>query len=157
MTVQLIQFCPSLHLLQSFFQSIACMYLTKRWMAITVSIYRKTFLQSVDPKQPKNIKFSLWSVCWPISDCNVHCQCSLSAIDSHIKSSYNHGRILRGGVHLPWDCFAPPLRIFAPPLKIHAPPLGKVSMTGAKIMNCLYTVVWQEFDTCYIQYPCAIS
>jgi hypothetical protein len=24
--------------------------------------YRKTFLRSVDPKQPKNVKFSLWSI-----------------------------------------------------------------------------------------------
>jgi hypothetical protein len=33
-----------------------------------------------------------------------------------------------GGAHLPWDRYAPPLRIFAPPLKSHAPPLGEVSM-----------------------------
>jgi hypothetical protein len=33
-----------------------------------------------------------------------------------------------GGAHLPWDRFAPPLRIFAPPLKRCAPSLGKVSM-----------------------------
>jgi hypothetical protein len=38
-------------------------YLTQRWMAITVSIsQKKTFLWSVDPKQSKNVKFSLWSM-----------------------------------------------------------------------------------------------
>ena len=34
----------------------------QRWMAITVSILQKKFLRSVDPKQPKNVKFSLWSI-----------------------------------------------------------------------------------------------
>ena len=43
---------------QSFFQNI-----THRWMAITVSILqKKLFWRSVDPKQPKNVKFSLWSI-----------------------------------------------------------------------------------------------
>ena len=37
------------------------------------------------------------------------------------------GEVL-GGAHLPWDRFAPPLRIFAPHLKSRAPPLGKISM-----------------------------
>ena len=42
MTVQLIQICPSLQLLQSFFQNIALKgYLTQRWLAITVSILQK--------------------------------------------------------------------------------------------------------------------
>jgi hypothetical protein len=32
-------------------------------LAITVSILqKKTYLRSVDPKQPKNVKFSLWSI-----------------------------------------------------------------------------------------------
>jgi hypothetical protein len=64
MTVQLIQFCPSLQLLQSFFQKIALKgYLTQRWIAITVSILQKNFLTKCrPPKQPKNVKFSLWSV-----------------------------------------------------------------------------------------------
>jgi hypothetical protein len=60
MTAQLIQFCPSLQLLQSFFQNIALKwYLTQRCIAISVSILQKTFLRSVDPKQQKNVKFSL--------------------------------------------------------------------------------------------------
>jgi hypothetical protein len=63
MTIQLIQFCPSLQLLQSFFRNIALKeYLTQRWMAITVSILQKKLLQSVDPKQPNNVQFSLWSI-----------------------------------------------------------------------------------------------
>jgi hypothetical protein len=68
MTVQLIQFCPSLQLLQSFFQNIALKgYSTQRWMAIDTEMngwqfYRKTFLRSVVPKQPKNVEFWLWSI-----------------------------------------------------------------------------------------------
>ena len=49
-------------------------------------------------------------------------------LTSFIEFGFNHGGILRGGVHLPWDRFAPPLRIFAPALKSHPRLLGKVSM-----------------------------
>jgi hypothetical protein len=49
MTVQLIQFCLSLQLLQSFFQNIALKgYLTHR-MTITVSILQENFLMKCRP------------------------------------------------------------------------------------------------------------
>jgi hypothetical protein len=32
-----------------------------KWLS-TFQFYRKTFLRTVDPKQPKNVKFSLWSI-----------------------------------------------------------------------------------------------
>jgi hypothetical protein len=52
MTVQRIQFCPSLQLLQSFIALKG--YLTQRWMAISLfQFYRKTFLWNVDPKNQK--------------------------------------------------------------------------------------------------------
>ena len=35
----------------------------------------------------------------------------------------SQGRILEGGAHLPWDDFAPLLKISAPPLRTFAPPL----------------------------------
>jgi hypothetical protein len=58
MTVQLIQFCPSLQLLQSFFQNIALKgYLMNGFHCFNFT--EKTFLRSVDPKQPKNVKFPL--------------------------------------------------------------------------------------------------
>jgi hypothetical protein len=55
MTVQLIEFCPSLQLLQSFFQNIAL-----KWQYHGFNFTEKTFLRSVDPMamQPKNVKFS---------------------------------------------------------------------------------------------------
>jgi hypothetical protein len=57
MTVQLIQFCPSLQLLQSFFQNIALKgYLTQRWMAITVSILQKNFLTTCRPWATKTFQ-----------------------------------------------------------------------------------------------------
>ena len=64
MTVQLIQFRPSLKLLQIFFQNITLKgYLTQRWIAITVSILHKNFLAKCRHyKQPKNVKFLLWSI-----------------------------------------------------------------------------------------------
>ena len=50
MTVQLIQFCPSLQLLQSLFQNIALKgYLTRDELAITVSILQKNFLTKCKP------------------------------------------------------------------------------------------------------------
>ena len=54
----------------------------------------------------------------------------LDLVQVRLSRGCKNGRILRGGVHLPRDRFAPPLRIFAPPLKNHALPLGlgKVSM-----------------------------
>jgi hypothetical protein len=63
MTVQPIQFCPSLQLLQSFFQNIALKgYLTRdRWLSL-FQFYRKTLLRNVDPKQPKSVKLSLRSI-----------------------------------------------------------------------------------------------
>jgi hypothetical protein len=53
-----------IQLLQSFFQNIALKgYLTQRQMAITFSILQKNFLTKCGPyKQPKNVKFSLWSI-----------------------------------------------------------------------------------------------
>jgi hypothetical protein len=58
MTVQLIQFCPSLQLLQSSFQNIALKEYLHRdeWLSL-FQFYRKTFLRSVDPKQPKMLNF----------------------------------------------------------------------------------------------------
>ena len=60
MTVQRIQFCPSLQLLHSFFQNIALKGTSHNdeWLSL-FQFWRKTFLRSVDPKQPKNVKFSL--------------------------------------------------------------------------------------------------
>jgi poly(3-hydroxyalkanoate) synthetase len=59
MTVQLIQFRPSLQLLQSFFQDIALKgYLTQRQMAITFSILQKNFLTKCGPYIISNQKMS---------------------------------------------------------------------------------------------------
>ena len=59
--------CPSLQLLQSFFQNIAlngCWH-RDEWL-LPFQFYRKTFLRSIEmlwnPKQPNNVKFSLWSI-----------------------------------------------------------------------------------------------
>jgi hypothetical protein len=63
MTKQLIQFCPSLQLLQSFFQNIALKgCVTQKWMSVTVSILQKNTLTKCRPWATKNVKFSLWSV-----------------------------------------------------------------------------------------------
>jgi hypothetical protein len=60
MTVWL-QSCPSLQLLQSFFQNIALKgYLTQRWMATLSQFYRKNVLTKCRPSA--TIKFSLWSI-----------------------------------------------------------------------------------------------
>jgi hypothetical protein len=50
-----------LPLLQSFFQNIALKgYLTQKWIGLSLfNFTEKTFLQSVDNKQPKNVKFDL--------------------------------------------------------------------------------------------------
>jgi hypothetical protein len=40
------------------FKTLHYMYLTQRWMTITVSVLQK----NLDAKQPKNVKFSLWSI-----------------------------------------------------------------------------------------------
>jgi hypothetical protein len=58
MTVQLIQVCPSLQLLQSFFQNLALNEHGDEWLSL-FQFYRKTFFRSVDPshpKQPINVK-----------------------------------------------------------------------------------------------------
>ena len=64
MTVQLIQFCPSL-LHYNYYKK----HCIKRVLETEMNGYRcfnfteKTFLRSVDPiKKPKNVKFSLWSI-----------------------------------------------------------------------------------------------
>ena len=59
MTVQLIQFCPLLQLQQRFFQNVALKGTSHRdeWLSL-FQFYRKTFLR-LDPKHPKNVKFSL--------------------------------------------------------------------------------------------------
>jgi hypothetical protein len=49
MTVQLIQYCPSLQLLQSSFQNIAL-------KDTEMNDYHCFNFKSVDPKQPKNVK-----------------------------------------------------------------------------------------------------
>jgi hypothetical protein len=62
MTVQLIKFCPLLQLLQRFFQNVALKGTSYRdeWLSL-FQFYRKTFLR-LDPKQAKNVKFSLSSI-----------------------------------------------------------------------------------------------
>jgi hypothetical protein len=61
-TVKLIQFCPSLQLLQRFFQNVALKGTSHRdeWLSL-FQFYRKTFLP-LDPKQAKNVKFLLSSI-----------------------------------------------------------------------------------------------
>jgi hypothetical protein len=49
MTVQLIQYCPSLQLLHD----------TEMNGYHRFNFTQKTFLRSIDPKQPKNVKFAL--------------------------------------------------------------------------------------------------
>ena len=62
MTVQLIQFCPFLQLRQRFFQNVALNGTSHRdeWLPL-FQFYRGTFLR-LDPKQAKNVKFSLSSI-----------------------------------------------------------------------------------------------
>ena len=98
MTVQLIQFCPSLQLLQSFFQNIALKGTWRRdeWLSL-FQFYRKTFLRSVDPKQPKSVKFSLWStVSLKLSQGEMH-----DFSGEVQKFSGEMQNDLRGGTHLP--------------------------------------------------------
>ena len=62
MTVQLIQFCPLLHLRQRFFQNVALKGTSHRDEGLSLfQFYTKTFLR-LDPKQAKNVKFSLSSI-----------------------------------------------------------------------------------------------
>jgi hypothetical protein len=61
MTVQLIQFCLLLQL-RRFFENVALKGTSHRdeWLSL-FQFYRKTFLR-LDPKQAKNVKFSLSSI-----------------------------------------------------------------------------------------------
>jgi hypothetical protein len=60
MTVQLIQFCPSLY---NYYKVSFKRGTWHRDQGLSLfPFYKKTFLQSVVSKQPKNVKFSLWSI-----------------------------------------------------------------------------------------------
>ena len=65
MTVQLIQFC---HLLYTITTKLLSKHCIKRVLDTERNGYHcfnfteKTFLRTVDPNQPKNFKFSLWSI-----------------------------------------------------------------------------------------------
>jgi hypothetical protein len=64
-------------------------------MAITVSILQKNFLtKCVDPKQPKNVKFSLWSII-ETSQGEVH-----DFLGEVQKFSGEVQNDLRGGAHI---------------------------------------------------------
>jgi hypothetical protein len=71
------------------------------WLSL-FQFYRKTFLRSVDPKQPKNVKFSLWSFIETFSQGEVR--------DFSGEVQKFSGKVqndLRGGAHLhlkirPW-------------------------------------------------------
>jgi hypothetical protein len=99
MTVWL-QSCPSLQLLQSFFQNIAVKGYLRQTNGYTVSILqKKTFLRSVDPKQPSNFHFD---PSMKLSQGEVH-----DFSGEVQKFSREVQNDLRGGAHLP----TPPLKI----------------------------------------------
>jgi hypothetical protein len=113
MTVQCIQFCPSLQLLQSFFQNIALKgYST--WHII--STLQKNFLRSVDPKQPK------------ISTLHSDLSLKLSQVEVQ-KFSSEVQNDLMGGAHLP-----------TPPLKIR--PWSTYSFVLLTTVNGPHTINW---------------
>ena len=62
MTARLIQFFPSLQLLQSFFHSIKRVLDTEMNGYHCFNCTKKTFLRSVHPKQPSNFHFHLSSI-----------------------------------------------------------------------------------------------
>ena len=97
MTVQLVQFCPSLQLLQSFFQNIASKgYLTQsEWLSL-FQFYRKTFLRSVDPKQPKKSNFHSDLSLIKLSQGEVH---DFSGEVQKFSGEVQNDP--RGGAHLP--------------------------------------------------------
>ena len=98
MTVQLIQLCPSLQFLQSFFQNMHCIKRVldteSEWLSL-FQLYRKTFLRSVYPKQSKMS--------------NLHFDLSLKLSQGEVqdfsgevqKFSGEVQNDLRGGTHLP--------------------------------------------------------
>jgi hypothetical protein len=91
-----------LPLLQSFFQNIALKgYLTQRWIGYRslFNFTEKTFLQSVDHKQPKNVKFDL---SFKLSQGEVH---DFSGEVQKFAGEVQKNLI--GGEHLP----TPPLKI----------------------------------------------
>jgi hypothetical protein len=102
MTVQLIQFCSSLQLLQSFFQNIALKgYLTQRWMATTAPILQKKLSYEV----------YIYSTLWATKKWNVHFDLSLKLSKGRCmpfqvtvevqKFPREMQNDLRGGAHLP--------------------------------------------------------
>jgi hypothetical protein len=97
MTVQLIQFCHSLQLLQNFFQNIALKgYLTQRWMAVTVSILQKKFLTKCRPKTTKKCQIFTLIYHWNFPKGGAY------DVSGEVqKFSGEVQNDLRGGAHLP--------------------------------------------------------
>jgi hypothetical protein len=107
------------------------------WRGFRVLAIRRVLCQVVQQKQRRNPvcclrdekwKYHLWQLSNLIWSKYITTKSSVKGWnccwDKFKTTSVDHGRILRGGAHLPWDRFAPPLGIFAPPLGIFPPPLG---------------------------------
>jgi hypothetical protein len=95
MTVQLIQFCPSLQLLQSFFRNIELKGTWHRDERLALfQFYTKTFLRSVDPKQPKMSNFH-FDLSLKLSQGEVH---DVSGVVQKLSGEVQND--LRGGAHL---------------------------------------------------------
>jgi hypothetical protein len=105
MTVQLVQFCSSLQLLQSFFQNIALKgYLTQRWMATTVSILQKKLSYEV----------YIYSTLWATKKWNVHFDLSLKLSQGKVhdfSGDWWGAKIPTGDAERSQGRCAPPLKI----------------------------------------------
>jgi hypothetical protein len=70
------------------------------WLSL-FQFYRKTFFRSVDPKQPKNLTFSLWSII------ETFPRGGAWLFRGGAKIIRGGAKILRGGAHFP----TPPLKV----------------------------------------------
>jgi hypothetical protein len=95
MTARLIQFCPSLQLLQIFFHCIKKVLDTELNGYHCFNCTEKTFLRSVDRKQPSNFHFDLSSK-FPQGGGGVH---DFSGEVQKFSGEVQND--LRGGAHLP--------------------------------------------------------
>jgi hypothetical protein len=92
--------------------------------------YRKTFLRSVDPKQPKNVKFSLWSI---------------------IETFPRGGAwLFRGGAKRPQGRCAPPLKVRPCAAQSHfrAAEVGAGSMTEGPYSYISRSCSWLGLNKC---------